>query len=208
MVFQDDKDSPWCGEGDADDQFNAEASRPGGAAPVLMRCRRTRRTCGGSVLTASTFIGEPQRLHFRGLPRGCAPLPPVTSTSWIFASSRAQGCAGLPGRDGLGRGILVDLAAVESAALLMLPNQSLGCEAHEVGSRLAPMLQELDEELHGGEQLHVRLEVPIVLRAVQDACFVFFHGHLAEGDRTSNYSPSPAYAPYVSVTSSQLMESP
>ncbi len=36
---------------------------PGGATPVLMRCRRILRTSGGSVMTASTFMGEPQRLQ-------------------------------------------------------------------------------------------------------------------------------------------------
>ena len=75
MVSTVDKAHPRSGEGEADDQFNAEAFRPGGAAPVLMRCSRIRRTCVGSVMTASTFMGEPQRLHFRGLPQGCALLP-------------------------------------------------------------------------------------------------------------------------------------
>ncbi len=42
-----------------------EASRPGGATPVLIRCRRILRTSGGSVMTASTFMGEPQRLQRR-----------------------------------------------------------------------------------------------------------------------------------------------
>jgi len=37
------------------------------------------------------------------------------------------------------------------------------------------VLQELDEELQGGEQPGVRLEVLIVLRAVQDTSPVVFH---------------------------------
>jgi hypothetical protein len=37
-----------------------------------------------------------------------------------------------------------------------------------VGSRLGKMLEELDQELEGGEQLRVCFEVWIVLRAVQD----------------------------------------
>ena len=45
------------------------------------------------------------------------------------------------------------------------------------------MLEELDEELYGGEQFHVCLEVRILLRAVQDACLMFLHEHPAEGDR-------------------------
>jgi hypothetical protein len=45
------------------------------------------------------------------------------------------------------------------------------------------MLQELDKELQGGEELHVCLEVLIVLRTVQDACLSFFHEHLAERNR-------------------------
>ncbi len=43
------------------------ASRPGGAAPVLMRWRRILRICGGSVMTARTRIGEPQRRQRSGL---------------------------------------------------------------------------------------------------------------------------------------------
>ena len=76
-----DKGLPWCGDGRWDSQLREAASRPGGARPVLMRCSRILRTSWGSVMRARTFMGEPQRLHFRGLPRGCAPLPPVTSTS-------------------------------------------------------------------------------------------------------------------------------
>jgi hypothetical protein len=54
--------------------------------------------------------------------------------------------------------------------------------AYQVGPSIGQVLQEVDEELQGGEQPSVRLEVLIVLRAVQDAGLVFFHKHLAEGD--------------------------
>ena len=72
------------------DQFSAEVSRSVGARPVLMRCRRILLTSGGSVITASTFMGEPQRLQRSGLSQGCAPLPPQTSTPYTLANSRAQ----------------------------------------------------------------------------------------------------------------------
>lgn len=114
------------------------------------------------------------------------------------------GCAGLPGGVGLVGGILGNLANVESAVLRVLLLPALGRQAHEVriarpatpgsggvqpvaayqaGPRVGQMLQELDQELQSGEQFHVCLEIRIVLRAVQDACFLFIHEHLAEGDR-------------------------
>jgi hypothetical protein len=40
-------------------------SSAGGATPVLIRCRRILRTSGGSVMTVSTFMGEPQWLQRR-----------------------------------------------------------------------------------------------------------------------------------------------
>jgi len=46
--------------------------------PVLIKCRRILRTSGGLVTTASTFMGEPQRLQRRA------------STSQTLASSSAQ----------------------------------------------------------------------------------------------------------------------
>ena len=106
-------------------------------------------------MTASTFIGEPQRLQRRSI---------------HLVDLGQQSCpsgAGLPGGDGLVRGILGNLADVESAVLRVLLLPSLGGLAHQVGSRLGQMLEELDQELEGGEQLRVCLEVWIVLRAVQ-----------------------------------------
>ena len=113
------------------------------------------------------------------------------SRRFLRNGGRPRGCAGLPGGDGLVRGILGNLADVESAVLQVLPLTSLGRatapplggQAHQVGPRVGQMLQELDQELQNGEELHVCLEVRIVLRAVRDACFMFLHEHLAEGDR-------------------------
>jgi hypothetical protein len=59
------RDPPRAGQRGGAGQFSAEASRPGGATPVLIRCGRILRTSDGSVMTASTFIGEPQRLQRR-----------------------------------------------------------------------------------------------------------------------------------------------
>jgi hypothetical protein len=64
-IAEEDRVMPWRGQRDQDGKSSDEASRPGGAAPVLMRCRSILRHCCGSVMTASTFIGEPQRLGMR-----------------------------------------------------------------------------------------------------------------------------------------------
>jgi hypothetical protein len=47
---------------DADHQ-RQDASMPGGARPVLIRCRKILRHYWGLVMKASTFFGEPQRLQ-------------------------------------------------------------------------------------------------------------------------------------------------
>lgn len=81
-------------------QFNEEASRPGGARPVL-------------VMTASTFIGEPQRLQRSA------------STSYTLARSRAHAA-----RDSL---VQTDCWAESSAGVASAPRAC--CCSHPPGAR-------------------------------------------------------------------------
>lgn len=53
--------------------FRELGSRPGGGLAILMRWRRILRTSEGSVMTAMSFISDPQRGHING------------STSYTFA---------------------------------------------------------------------------------------------------------------------------
>jgi hypothetical protein len=48
------------------DQFNELESSPGGALPILRRWRRILRTSGGSVMTAMSFISDPQWAQING----------------------------------------------------------------------------------------------------------------------------------------------
>jgi hypothetical protein len=50
----------------ARNQFSDAGSRPGGGFAILTRWRRILSTCGGSVMTASTLMGWPQREQVRG----------------------------------------------------------------------------------------------------------------------------------------------
>jgi hypothetical protein len=63
LAWVKDEDLPREAQRGGAGQFGKEACTPGGATPVLMRCRRILRHCWGSVMTASTFMGEPQRLQ-------------------------------------------------------------------------------------------------------------------------------------------------
>ena len=48
------------------DQFSELESSPGGALPILRRWRRILRTSGGSVMSAMSFISDPQWAQING----------------------------------------------------------------------------------------------------------------------------------------------
>ncbi len=108
-------------------------------------------------MTASTFIGEPQRLQRRSIH--------LVDLGQQLAAQAARDCLAETVWSGVVLGDLADDGERQLLRVLLLP--SLGGLAHQVGSRLGQMLEELDQELEGGEQLRVCLEVWIVLRSVQ-----------------------------------------
>jgi hypothetical protein len=60
--------------------------------------------------------------------------------------------------------VLTDTVGQEGRQLAMLLQPSFGGQAHQVGPRIGQVLQDLDQELDGGEQLFVCLDVRIVRR--------------------------------------------
>ncbi len=71
---------PEQSDGRGGGQFKEAGSRPWGDRPILTKGFRIFRTSSAFVITARTFMGEPQRLHSSGF------------TSYTFAISLAYPC--------------------------------------------------------------------------------------------------------------------